>query len=83
MRYTKTLIETQYKPKADAMIEKIQMIASTLWHSACVKVYGSYATCLCIPSSDLDLVVMGATAAFAGQPLRLMANELRYGVVHE
>jgi hypothetical protein len=40
------------------MISKIRAIVTKLWSNSLVECYGSYATSLCIPSSDLDLVVL-------------------------
>jgi hypothetical protein len=56
------------------MIQRVRWAVARLWPGAHVEVYGSYATCLSIPSSDLDLVVVmpmpsnaGETAAVADQ----------------
>lgn len=40
------------------MIQRVRWAVARLWPGAQVEVYGSYATCLSIPSSDLDLVVV-------------------------
>jgi hypothetical protein len=41
----------------------VTTIVRYLWPKASVEVYGSSATLLCIPSSDLDLVVIGTRPA--------------------
>jgi DNA polymerase sigma len=80
VKYTKYVIETTYNPRAEAMIEKIHSTVTSIWQSAYVKVYGSCATSLCIASSDLDLVVMGAGNPLSapGQQLRLLGKALEY-----
>jgi hypothetical protein len=45
------------------MISKIRAIVAKLWSNSLVECYGSYATSLCIPSSDLDLVVLLSAAS--------------------
>jgi hypothetical protein len=64
---TFSVIETYYVPRVEAILEKLHAIASSLWQNSHIKIYGSYATSLCIPSSDLDLVVMGASSTMPGK----------------
>ncbi len=47
----------------ELMISKIRAIVAKLWSNSLVECYGSYATSLCIPSSDLDLVVLLSAAS--------------------
>lgn len=42
------------------MLQKIKDLVISIWPEASVGIYGSYATGLCIPSSDLDLVILDA-----------------------
>lgn len=42
----------------EMMVNKIRSIVARVWSNSHVECYGSYATHLCIPSSDLDLVVL-------------------------
>jgi len=73
----KSLLDKWYKPQAEAMIKRIRVLAESVWPSAQVQAYGSYATSLSIIASDLDLLIIGATATYAGPPLRHFANALR------
>jgi len=46
-----------------------------LWPSAEVKVFGSYATQSLLPTSDIDIVVMGAQTTHT-QPIFALSEEL-------
>eukprot|EP01114_Cavostelium_apophysatum_P017166 TRINITY_DN5034_c0_g2_i1.p1 TRINITY_DN5034_c0_g2~~TRINITY_DN5034_c0_g2_i1.p1 ORF type:complete len:962 (+),score=288.02 TRINITY_DN5034_c0_g2_i1:260-3145(+) len=72
------IIEKKYRVQADSMIRKVQDVVNAIWPNAIVKVYGSYSTALCIPSSDLDLVVLNASVTNVGYPLQVMAKFLRH-----
>jgi DNA polymerase sigma len=52
------------------MIQRVRSAVARLWAGAHVEVYGSYSTCLSIPSSDLDLVVIMPSGG-AASPLLL------------
>lgn len=73
VRQIQVQIATKYRPQARATIAKIQEISESLWPSSSVRVYGSFATSLCIPSSDLDLVILGVTCE---NPLSTFKQEL-------
>ncbi len=61
---THTHTHTQHRRVyQELMISKIRAIVAKLWSNSLVECYGSYATSLCIPSSDLDLVVLLSAAS--------------------
>jgi non-canonical poly(A) RNA polymerase PAPD5/7 len=43
----------------DPLLTRIQRIVEALWEGARIEVYGSIATKLCLPTSDVDLVIVG------------------------
>ena len=59
-----------------SMINKVRECVLGLWPQACVECYGSFMTGLCLPTSDLDLVLMGVPVP-ASQGLGLLASVLR------
>jgi len=42
-------------------LSRVKKLVALLWADAKVKVYGSFETNLCIPTSDIDLVIFGAS----------------------
>lgn len=60
-----------------SMTSKILQVARKIWENASLKIYGSFATSLAIPSSDLDIVVLGARTE-GEQVINLFAKELKY-----
>ncbi|PRP86711.1 PAP-associated domain-containing protein 5-like [Planoprotostelium fungivorum] len=62
---TRQIIEGGYLPKVHDIIRRITLMVKRLWDGAYVETYGSYATFLCIPASDIDLVVFGADTSSA------------------
>eukprot|EP01114_Cavostelium_apophysatum_P016701 TRINITY_DN4806_c0_g1_i2.p1 TRINITY_DN4806_c0_g1~~TRINITY_DN4806_c0_g1_i2.p1 ORF type:complete len:799 (+),score=201.32 TRINITY_DN4806_c0_g1_i2:176-2572(+) len=60
---------------AKNMHRKIDGIVKSLWKDATVRIYGSYATNLCIPASDLDLVILGAEG-LVHEMLHVLYDEL-------
>ena len=60
VRGTRLDVEKTFKIQAESMLKKLQDLVSSIWPKAYISVYGSYATSLCLPSSDLDVVVMNA-----------------------
>eukprot|EP01117_Protostelium_nocturnum_P003722 TRINITY_DN1499_c1_g2_i2.p1 TRINITY_DN1499_c1_g2~~TRINITY_DN1499_c1_g2_i2.p1 ORF type:complete len:600 (+),score=145.72 TRINITY_DN1499_c1_g2_i2:2040-3839(+) len=79
---TRNIIQNDYQPKVEEMIRKITIMVVRLWEGAKVEIYGSYATSLCIPSSDVDLVVFGANTNNSGSrytpkhSIQLLAKQL-------
>jgi DNA polymerase sigma len=53
------------------MVKKVENTVKSLWKDASVKIYGSFATNLSIPSSDLDLVVIGTQKTMEEQLIQL------------
>lgn len=51
-------VEQSYKKKAASMLQRIKTVVRLVWAEAQIFPYGSFATGLCIPSSDLDIVVV-------------------------
>jgi non-canonical poly(A) RNA polymerase PAPD5/7 len=47
-------------PRAESMLRRLQTLVRLLWPAAHVAFFGSVATGLAIPTSDLDVVVVGA-----------------------
>ena len=69
------------RPYRETAITKIRDIVAGIWPQAHVEVFGSYATDLCLPSSDIDIVVVGAPSPIIGettpgqQPLGILTKE--------
>jgi DNA polymerase sigma len=59
-----------HKIQAEAMMKRIRLLAESIWPNAQVQAYGSYATSLSIIASDLDLLIIGATATYAGEEIK-------------
>ena len=57
------VMETHYLPCVRNIIEKVNVVVCSLWGNVTIKVYGSFGTGLSIPSSDLDLVIMGVNSS--------------------
>jgi len=60
----------------ESVIVRIACLVSTLWPTVQVKTYGSYATQLYLPNSDIDLCVLGVPGD-TEQALLLLADTLR------
>lgn len=50
--------DTEHRIRGE-VIERIEQIIVTMWPEARVHVFGSYRTGLYLPTSDIDLVVIG------------------------
>jgi Poly(A) RNA polymerase, mitochondrial-like, central palm domain/Cid1 family poly A polymerase len=87
--YTSSITSARAKLQRQ-MIGRLQSLVARLWRSARVAPYGSFATDLSIPSSDLDLVVAGVpranyrklswndfSSAVPSTPLRALVNVLK------
>eukprot|EP01119_Soliformovum_irregulare_P021859 TRINITY_DN7358_c0_g1_i1.p1 TRINITY_DN7358_c0_g1~~TRINITY_DN7358_c0_g1_i1.p1 ORF type:complete len:744 (+),score=219.44 TRINITY_DN7358_c0_g1_i1:129-2360(+) len=68
------LIVTSQSKRVEDTIHKVRSVVESVWPHASVELYGSHSTSLCIPSSDLDLVVMGTAGP---SDLGLLAKHLR------
>lgn len=55
------------------VVSRIESVVLSLWPSACVEVFGSFRTGLYLPTSDIDLVVIGRWEKL---PLRTLETEL-------
>lgn len=55
------------------VVSRIESVVLSLWPSAHVEVFGSFRTGLYLPTSDIDLVVLGNWEKL---PLRTLENEL-------
>lgn len=65
----------------EGVVQRIADAAHRLWPKSSVKVIGSFATGLCLPTSDIDLVIVGAgetkrNGRFA-DPMEELASQLR------
>lgn len=72
--------EAEHKVRAE-VVSRIEDIILTKWPEAQVEVFGSYRTGLYLPTSDIDLVVIGK---WTNLPLRTLEQEfLEKGVAQE
>eukprot|EP00742_Colponemidia_sp_Colp-10_P007496 GILJ01008078.1.p1 GENE.GILJ01008078.1~~GILJ01008078.1.p1 ORF type:complete len:1003 (-),score=168.48 GILJ01008078.1:284-3292(-) len=73
------ITEEEIRLRTD-LIGRISQLSQKLWPISRVEVYGSTATGLCLPWSDIDLVIMGMEQRLMGwgvqTPLLLLAKEL-------
>ncbi|KAK9822646.1 hypothetical protein WJX81_003349 [Elliptochloris bilobata] len=59
-----------------AAVQRISAVVQTIWPSASVQVFGSFATGLYLPTSDLDVVVVGSGCDDVRSALKALANSL-------
>eukprot|EP00160_Parvularia_atlantis_P017150 Unigene5776_Nuclearia_a/m.17648 Unigene5776_Nuclearia_a/g.17648 ORF Unigene5776_Nuclearia_a/g.17648 Unigene5776_Nuclearia_a/m.17648 type:complete len:380 (+) Unigene5776_Nuclearia_a:454-1593(+) len=59
------------------VVNEITKVAQGLFDNAEVKVFGSYATDLYLPTSDIDVVVMSGSRKFSVHDLRNLARSIR------
>lgn len=57
MRYIK--LNSSDKAKRDAIVDTLRGLVTQIYPNSTVDVYGSYETDLCLPQSDIDMVVFG------------------------
>jgi len=77
VKLLQSVVQSQ-KGKIYGMIEHVKKVVSSLWPESRVEMYGSHATSLCIPSSDLDLVVIGANQSEGDQhPISVLSRALQ------
>ncbi|CAG9764059.1 unnamed protein product [Ceutorhynchus assimilis] len=75
-----TPTEAEHKVRAE-VVARIEEIIKSKWPEAQVEVFGSYRTGLYLPTSDIDLVVIGK---WSNLPLRTLEQEfLERGVAQE
>jgi non-canonical poly(A) RNA polymerase PAPD5/7 len=76
--------QTEHNMRAD-VVYRIKQIIVSKWPEAQVEVFGSYRTGLYLPTSDIDLVVIGPFAGkWSNLPLRTLEQEfLDNGVAQE
>lgn len=55
------------------VVGRIEYVVKSLWPNACVEIFGSFRTGLFLPTSDIDLVVIGLWEKL---PLRTLETEL-------
>ena len=58
------------------VIARISKVVETLWPSVQLRVFGSCATDIYLPTSDIDLCIMGANAC-SSSPIDELASALR------
>ncbi len=56
---------------------ELTCVCVVLWQ-AHVEVFGSYATGLCLPSSDIDIVVVGAPSGITGESTNIRRHSHSY-----
>ncbi|KAI7844721.1 hypothetical protein COHA_001808 [Chlorella ohadii] len=59
-----------------AAIDRIEDVVTSIWPKARVQVFGSFATGLYLPTSDVDAVIMGSGCTDVPQGLKALANAL-------
>jgi len=57
-------LSLERRPWQMAVVNALRVVVTDLWPTARVEVYGSFATQLCAPSSDIDLVVCDVAAHY-------------------
>ena len=73
----KEVVEKIHTKFVDKIIQRIRCCVGRLWPSAEINIYGSFATGLCIPESDVDLVISLPDPAGTPSPLHLLSAELK------
>lgn len=61
----------------DEIVHEVTAAVRDCWPDARVEVYGSFATDLCLPHSDVDLLVMNAQASQNQSALQMLSERLR------
>jgi len=74
--FLKGVVRSNHARLVDKIVQRVRCSVGRWWSSAEIKVYGSIATGLCIPESDLDLVV-NIPDNGGGSPVHLLAGELK------
>lgn len=66
---------TELQARADVIV-RMKTIAQEIWPESTVSVFGSYETGLCLPNSDIDLLVSTGT----DEPLEELINKFTFAV---
>jgi len=69
--YMKPIPEEEFM--RDRVVQRIEAVVSRLWPESKVEIFGSFATKLYLPTSDIDMMIMGKWEA---SPLHTLKNEL-------
>lgn len=60
LQFTQFMSPTKEEEQSrDGMVQSVETIVKQLWPESTVSVFGSYATGICLPTSDIDICVMG------------------------
>ena len=62
-----------------SLVERITQIIQSIWPEATVKTFGSFATGLFLPTSDIDLCVLNTPDKGAASELHAVADAIRSG----
>ena len=63
--------------RRNEIVDQVQQAVAACWPEATVEVYGSFATDLFLPHSDVDLLVMQAETSGCKTPLQMVSARLR------
>lgn len=74
-RFVSSSLEETEKRKQ--LVERVTEIVQQIWPNSTVHVFGSFATNLYLPSSDIDLCVLGSPENGSKRELHLLADVLR------
>eukprot|EP01099_Mayorella_cantabrigiensis_P003172 TRINITY_DN2470_c0_g2_i1.p1 TRINITY_DN2470_c0_g2~~TRINITY_DN2470_c0_g2_i1.p1 ORF type:complete len:1346 (+),score=243.05 TRINITY_DN2470_c0_g2_i1:42-4079(+) len=74
--YMQAIIKNRHEKYAEVVVRRVSEVVNEIWPEAKLEIYGSYGSGLCIPSSDLDLVVTGATFTDNESPIFKLATAL-------
>lgn len=69
--YMKPIPEEEFM--RDRVVKRIEAVVSRLWPESKVEIFGSFATKLYLPTSDIDMMIMGKWEV---SPLHTLKNEL-------
>lgn len=69
-----TSVETRYRENA---VKTTRIIVQELWPKSQLKLFGSYATGIYLPSGDIDVTVMGASMGGHGENVDRLAHAIR------
>lgn len=61
----------------DQIVDEVKRAVNASWPDACVQVYGSYSTNLFLSHSDVDLLVLNASASENKSPLQIVSERVR------
>eukprot|EP00029_Vermamoeba_vermiformis_P009637 TRINITY_DN4876_c0_g1_i1.p1 TRINITY_DN4876_c0_g1~~TRINITY_DN4876_c0_g1_i1.p1 ORF type:complete len:768 (-),score=163.29 TRINITY_DN4876_c0_g1_i1:228-2531(-) len=67
---------TEEQTMRQDVVNRLRKIVEKLWPAATVVPYGSFETNLCVPTSDIDVVIFGAQPIDDKSPLSILAEAL-------